>query len=88
VLAGGIAHDFNNLLGSIHANAELADVSMTEGSLPREEIQTIRAISMRASGIVTQLMLYAGNKDPVTSKYWAGPLGPGSRPGIRSPRIR
>jgi PAS domain S-box-containing protein len=64
VLAGGIAHDFNNLLGSIHANAELAETSMTEGSLPREEIQTIRAVSMRASGIVKQLMLYAGNRDP------------------------
>jgi PAS domain S-box-containing protein len=64
VLAGGIAHDFNNLLGSIHANAELAETSMTDGSPPREEIQTIRAISMRASGIVNQLMLYAGNRDP------------------------
>jgi len=63
VLAGGIAHDFNNLLGSIHANAELAETSMTDGSLPREEIQTIRAISMRASGIVNQLMVYAGNRE-------------------------
>jgi nitrogen-specific signal transduction histidine kinase/CheY-like chemotaxis protein len=63
VLAGGIAHDFNNLLGSIHANAELAEQSMTDGSLPREEIRTIRMISLRASGIVSQLMMYAGNSD-------------------------
>ena len=36
VLAGGIAHDFNNLLGSIHANAEIAEVEKVLGhSRPR-----------------------------------------------------
>ena len=62
VLAGGIAHDFNNLLGSIHANAELAEVQAVTG-FPAEEIQAIKAISIRASEIVRQLMIYAGHEE-------------------------
>ena len=62
VLARGIAHDFNNLLGGIHANAELAEVSQGDRTFPGGEIQTIKAISMRASGIVRQLMIYAGSE--------------------------
>ncbi|HWB85303.1 MAG TPA: ATP-binding protein [Bryobacteraceae bacterium] len=63
LLAGGIAHDFNNLLGGIHANAEIAEAATVEGSFPGEEIQNIKSISMRASGIVRQLMIYAGNEE-------------------------
>jgi PAS domain S-box-containing protein len=62
VLAGGIAHDFNNLLGGIHANAELAQASEADGVFPGEAIQNIKAISVRASGIVRQLMIYAGHE--------------------------
>jgi PAS domain S-box-containing protein len=61
VLAGGIAHDFNNLLGSIHANAEIAEVEGVAGSFPVEEIHAIKTISIRASEIVRQLMIYAGH---------------------------
>ena len=61
VLAGGIAHDFNNLLGSIHANAEIAELEGADGSFPAEEIQAIKTISIRASEIVRQLMIYAGH---------------------------
>jgi PAS domain S-box-containing protein len=64
VLAGGIAHDFNNLLGSIHANAEVAEQEGAGGSFAREEIQAIKAISIRAAEIVRQLMIYAGNESP------------------------
>jgi PAS domain S-box-containing protein len=63
VLAEGIAHDFNNLLGSIHVNAELAEASMADGSLPYEELQIIKSISMRASGIVRQMMIYGGSRE-------------------------
>ncbi len=63
VLAEGIAHDFNNLLGSIHVNAELAEASMANGSVPYEELEIIKSISMRASGIVRQMMIYGGNKE-------------------------
>jgi PAS domain S-box-containing protein len=62
LLAGGIAHDFNNLLGDIHAEAELAESNRADGSFPGEEIQTIKTISMRASEIVRQLMIYAGHE--------------------------
>ena len=62
LLAGGIAHDFNNLLGTIHIQAELAEANMDEKVSPREEIETIKTISMRASEIVRQLMIYAGHE--------------------------
>src|SRR5215467_9923522 len=62
VLAGGIAHDFNNLLGGILANAEIAEASEADGSFPGAEIQNIKATSICASGIVRQLMIYAGNE--------------------------
>jgi hypothetical protein len=49
------------LLGSIHATAEIAEAAEADGSLPSEEIRTIKEISLRASGIVRQLMIYAGS---------------------------
>ena len=64
VLAAGIAHDFNNLLGSIHAEAELAEVELAEGSRSDKEIQAIKRISIRASEIVRQLMIYSGHDRP------------------------
>jgi two-component system cell cycle sensor histidine kinase/response regulator CckA len=60
VLTAGIAHDFNNLLGGILAEAELAETELTEGSSPYKEIQTIKAVAIRASEIVRQLMIYSG----------------------------
>jgi PAS domain S-box-containing protein len=64
VLTAGIAHDFNNLLGGILAEAELAETEMAEDSSPREEIQTIKAVAIRASEIVRQLMIYSGQDKP------------------------
>jgi PAS domain S-box-containing protein len=63
LLAGGIAHDFNNLLGSIHIQAELAEVNADDGLFPAEELQTIKTIAIRASEIVRQLMIYAGHEE-------------------------
>jgi len=62
VLAGGIAHYFNNMLGGILANAEIAEASEADGSFPANEIQNIKATSLRASAIVSQLMMYAGKE--------------------------
>jgi two-component system cell cycle sensor histidine kinase/response regulator CckA len=68
LLAGGIAHDFNNLLGSILADAELA-LELAGPSGRSEEIARIRAVAIRASEIVRELMIYAGqdqsNPQPV-----------------------
>src|SRR6185436_14110538 len=60
ILIGGIAHDFNNLLGSILADAELLETDLAEGSSPREEIRRIKTVALRASEIVRELMIYAG----------------------------
>src|SRR5260370_19602160 len=60
VLASGIAHDFNNLLGGINAQAELIEQDLAVASVPREEIQKIKAAGIRGSEIVRELMVYAG----------------------------
>jgi len=60
ILTNGVAHDFNNLLGTILAQADLAAGELADGSSPEEQIRTIAAITVRASEIVRQLMIYAG----------------------------
>jgi two-component system cell cycle sensor histidine kinase/response regulator CckA len=62
LLAGGIAHDFNNLLGSILADAELALTELVPGMPAVEEIEQIKTVALRASEIVRQLMIYAGQE--------------------------
>lgn len=59
-LAAGIAHDFNNLLGNILANAELALTEVAPRSLGIEELERIRAVAIRGSEIVREMMVYAG----------------------------
>lgn len=61
-LARGIAHDFNNLLGGILASTELALTECREGSLPEEELLTIRTAAIRGGEIVRQLMTYGGEE--------------------------
>jgi PAS domain S-box-containing protein len=61
-LVGGIAHDFNNLLGSILADAELALTESAAGLSPEEEIHRIKTVAVRASEIVRELMVYAGQE--------------------------
>jgi PAS domain S-box-containing protein len=65
VLTSGIAHDFNNLLASILMDAELADREVAASDLskevsPREELQRIKAVAIRASEIVREMMIYSG----------------------------
>jgi CheY-like chemotaxis protein len=64
-LAGGIAHDFNNLLGGVLAHAELGLVELASGSPPKQELESIRAVAIRGSEIVRQLMTYAGQESEV-----------------------
>jgi PAS domain S-box-containing protein len=61
VLASGIAHDFNNLLGSIGVQSELMMDEVQDSSL-RESISRIQSVVTRASEIVRQLMVYAGQE--------------------------
>jgi PAS domain S-box-containing protein len=63
VVAGGIAHDFNNLLGSILAEADLALAELSRPKMPAvEEVQRIKGLALRASEIVRELMIYAGQE--------------------------
>ncbi len=68
VLAGGIAHDFNNLLGSILASLELLLSDLADTSPARQGLENIKVISIRASEIVRQLMVYAGEESTVFEK--------------------
>ena len=64
-LASGIAHDFNNLLGGVLAHAELALMEVASGSNPEPELDRIRAVAIRGSEIVRQLMIFAGQETEV-----------------------
>jgi len=57
-LAGGIAHDFNNLLTAIYGHTEFAlDYVDAENPL-RREIEEIRNVGERASGLTQQLLAF------------------------------
>ncbi len=65
VLAGGIAHDFNNLLGSILAESEMLLEEVAGNATAREGVSSIMAVANRATGIVRELMAYAGKGETV-----------------------
>ncbi|MDP6491102.1 MAG: response regulator, partial [Kiritimatiellia bacterium] len=56
----GIAHDFNNLLCGILGSAELVLMDMDDSSPAREDLETIRQTSRRASELCKQLLAYSG----------------------------
>jgi len=56
-LAGGIAHDFNNMLTAIMGYADL--LSMRTPADQQEELEGIRQTSLRAAGLVRQLLGFA-----------------------------
>jgi PAS domain S-box-containing protein len=62
VLTGGLAHDFKNLLASILAQAELAEMAFADGLSAPEELAAIKAITLGASEIVGQMMIYSGRE--------------------------
>jgi two-component system, cell cycle sensor histidine kinase and response regulator CckA len=64
-LASGIAHDFNNLLGAVLAKAELALLELRHGANPEGELNAICEVAMRGSGIVRELMIYAGEESEI-----------------------
>jgi PAS domain S-box-containing protein len=66
-LAGGIAHDFNNLLGAVLAQTELALAGRSEAAFPEQELSVIRGVALRGTGIVQQLLIYAGHERAVST---------------------
>lgn len=58
-LAGGIAHDFNNILFMITGNAELALMDIPEWNPVQANLKEIKSASLRAAGIVKQLLNFS-----------------------------
>jgi len=58
-LTGGIAHDFNNILYMITGNAELALEDIPEWSPAHANLKEIKAASLKAAGIVKQLLNFS-----------------------------
>ncbi|WP_051938388.1 PAS domain S-box protein [Ghiorsea bivora] len=69
VLAGGIAHDFNNILTAIMGNTALAVTHVEEPQVLVQNLDKIKAASMRAAELCEQMLMYAGggvtDKQPV-----------------------
>jgi len=63
IMAGGIAHDFNNILYIILGNAELALEEIPEWNPLHSSIKDIRTSSLRAAGIVSQLLNFSRKTD-------------------------
>ncbi len=62
-LAGGVAHDFNNLLYMIIGNTELALEDIPEWNPVHESLEDIKSASLRAAGIVKQLLNFSRKMD-------------------------
>ncbi len=62
-LAGGIAHDFNNILFMISGNAELLLEDIPKWEPTYKSVEEIKSASMRAAGIVKQLLNFSRKTD-------------------------
>ncbi len=63
ILAGGVAHDFNNLLYMIIGNTELALEDIPEWNPVYESLKEIKDASLRAAGVVKQLLNFSRKTD-------------------------
>ncbi len=63
ILAGGVAHDFNNILYMILGNAEIALEEIPDWNPAYGSIEEIREASLRAAGIVKQLLNFSRKSD-------------------------
>ncbi|MCD4651684.1 MAG: PAS domain S-box protein, partial [Candidatus Cloacimonetes bacterium] len=62
-LTGGIAHDFNNLLYMIVGNTELALEDVPKWNPVHSNLEEIKSASLRAAGIVKQLLNFSRKTD-------------------------
>ncbi|MCP4672231.1 MAG: hypothetical protein GY857_13095, partial [Desulfobacula sp.] len=62
-LTGGVAHDFNNLLYMIVGNTELALEDIPEWNPVHSNLEEIKSASLRAAGIVKQLLNFSRKTD-------------------------
>ncbi|MCP3872312.1 MAG: response regulator, partial [Desulfobacteraceae bacterium] len=61
-LAGGIAHDFNNILFPIVGHSEMLMEDIPEDSPFQENLQEIYTASLRAKGLVKQILTFSRQK--------------------------
>ncbi|SPF35279.1 putative Histidine kinase [Syntrophobacter sp. SbD1] len=57
--SGGIAHDFNNILAAIMGFTELSLSKVPEGSPVRSNLEQVLKATMRASGVVRQILAFS-----------------------------
>jgi len=62
-MAGGVAHDFNNILSIIVGNSELALDDIPKWNPAHLNIEQIKDASLRAAGIVKQLLSFSRQSD-------------------------
>lgn len=69
-LAGGVAHDFNNLLTVVRANAEIAQIALSEHDVEgvAESLTAVVQASDRARDIVKQILLFSRRSVPVHAR--------------------
>ncbi len=73
-LTGGIAHDFNNILSIIIGNSELALESVSPSHPTRLNLEEIKSASLKASGIVKQLLSFSRKTDHHHRPLHIGPI--------------
>jgi PAS domain S-box-containing protein len=74
LLTKGIAHNFNNLLGSILVSTEVALASHADALSVEEELQKIRAATIRGAEIVRELTIYGGGETATSEPVSVGSL--------------
>ena len=74
LLARGFAHDFNNLLTVIVGNVSLAQSRLAEDASSRKELETARAATHQAQGLVQNLLTFARGGAPVRRRLGVASL--------------
>ncbi len=73
-LTGGIAHDFNNILSIIVGNSELALENVHPSHPTRLNLEEIKSASLKASGIVKQLLSFSRKTEQHHRPIHIGPV--------------
>jgi signal transduction histidine kinase/DNA-binding response OmpR family regulator len=73
-LTGGIAHDFNNIMGIIVGNTELALEDVPKWNPAHASLEQIKSASLRAAGIVKQLLSFSRKTNQKMEKIQILPI--------------
>ena len=73
-LAGGIAHDFNNILAAISGYTELSLLTLKETSKVRENLVAVLKATVRATGLVRQILAFSRQQATSRLPLSLGPI--------------